>query len=650
MQNTAINLEQAAPESPVAGGGFKNWFLEGMKPGDDQVHHQDDWWRVMCLTGVDYFSTLGYQPGIAFLAAGILSPIATLILVLVTIFGALPTYCIVARESPNGQGSVAMLEKMLPGWQGKTLVLFLLGFAATAFIITITLSAADATAHIVENPLLTPLGWHNHRVEVTLVLLTLLGALFLKGFKEAIGLSFFIVCAYLGLSAVILANGLFTIACHPNLITGWSASLFKEYQSPFMMLGISTLLFPKLALGLSGFETGVAVMPLVKGDPTDTPEDPAGRVRNARYLLITAGLIMSVYLVISSVVTTWLIPAPLFEVGGAANGRALAYLAHTQLGPIFGTCYDVSTILILWFAGASAIAGLLSLVPKYLPRYGMAPSWSAAIRPLVVFFTAAAYGVTILFKADVDAQAAAYATGVLVLITSAAVAATMSIWQTAVKWRLYFVVVTAIFVYTAFDNMAERPEGVQIALFFIVSILVASIVSRALRSTELRVDKIIWDERSKQFIQSALSECWGVIRILPHRSGMRDLKQKEELARNIHSIQNDEGNFIFLEVALSDASDFSSECLSVEGYEENGYKILRCSSPAVPNAIAAILLDIRSTTGKAPHAYFGWAEGHPLAYTLKYIFLGEGETAMITREIIRSVEPIEHLRPVIHVG
>ena len=647
---TTVEEKQLASEPQQPSGGFMSWFLEGAKPGEAQVQHQDAWWRVMCLTGVDYFSTLGYQPGIAFLAAGALSPLATLILVLVTLFGALPTYCIVAKASPNGQGSVAMLEKMLPGWQGKTLVLFLLGFAATAFIITITLSAADATAHIVENPLVAPLGWQNHRVEVTTVLLALLGGLFLKGFREAIGVSFFIVVAYLGLSAVILIQAGYHIAFHPELLATWKANLFTEYQSPLTMLGVSALLFPKLALGLSGFETGVAVMPLVKGDATDTPAEPKGRIRNARYLLITAGVIMSVYLVASSIITTLLIPAPLFEIGGEANGRALAYLAHSRLGPIFGTCYDVSTILILWFAGASAIAGLLSLVPKYLPRYGMAPSWSVAIRPLVVFFTAVAFGVTVMFKADVDAQAAAYATGVLVLITSAAVAATIYIWDKAKPWRTFFMIVTAIFIYTAFDNMSERPEGVEIAMFFIAAILLASVLSRFIRSTELRVESVIWDAAGKQFIDQALHSHWGEIRLLPHRSGMLDLRQKEERSRKIHSIQAEEGDFIFLEVDLTDSSDFLNECLSITGHEVGKYKILRCSSPAIPNAIAAILLDIRNSTGKTPHAYFGWAEGHPIMHTLKYIFLGEGETAMVTREILRSVELDDNRRPVIHVG
>ncbi len=640
---------------------FKEWFFEGQVrevegPHEHEGgHHQHPWWKVMCLTGVDYFSTLGYQPGIAFLAAGALSPIATLILILLTLFGALPIYSRVARESPHGEGSISMLEDLLPRWRGKLFVLVLLGFVATDFIITITLSAADATAHIVENPL-APRVLEHHPVLVTLALIAFLGAIFLKGFKEAIWLAVILVAVYLVLNLVIVATGIYEVITHPHVVPDWKNAIMtapRVHGNPMLIIGVSLLLFPKLALGLSGFETGVAVMPLVQGEAGDDPKRPMGRVRNTRRLLLSAALIMSVFLLTSSLVTTMLISPEQFQDAtpttpkGEANGRALAYLAHHYLGNVFGTIYDLSTVLILWFAGASAMAGLLNIVPRYLPRYGMAPNWTRATRPLVVVFTVVAFIVTIIFKADVNAQGGAYATGVLVLMTSAAIAVTLAAWEEGAI-RYAFLLIALIFFYTTVVNIIERPEGIKIASIFIFAIILVSFISRALRSTELRVDGVELNETARAFIEEAKK---GTIRIIANRQDRGDvdeyrLKEKEERWNN-HIPQNDP--ILFFEVRPGDASDFSG-VLKIRGVQVGNYKILRTKSPAVPNAIAAFLLHVRNETGTIPHVYFGWTEGNPMLYVLKFIFFGEGDTAPVTHEILRQAEPDSSRRPAVHVG
>lgn len=486
----------------------------------------------------------------------------------------------------------------------------------------------------------------HHPVPVTLVLLSLLGAIFLRGFKEAIGVAFLIVVTYLGLNAVLLAVTLYDVATHPELLPRWTEALFASHGSPWAMLGVSLLLFPKLALGLSGFETGVAVMPLVRGDLDDDPARPRGRIRNTRRLLLTAALIMSVFLMGSSLVTTLLIPPAAFAKGGEANGRALAYLAHRHLGEVFGTVYDLSTMVILWFAGASAMAALLNLVPRYLPPYGMAPEWARANRPLVLVFTAVIFAVTIFFQADVDAQAGAYATGVLVLMTSASLAVAMANWRG--RWRWVWPLMTAIFVFTTADNIITRPEGIKIASLFIGAIVLTSLMSRAIRSTELRIGRVHLSAKAESFVGEDVPQGVRIIAHRPDRHAVEEYDQKESEAREAHSLDRGEP-ILFLEVVQGDASQFTGD-LDVRAVKVGRHRVLRCTSPAVPNAIAALLLHIRDATGKIPDAYFGWTEGNPISYVLKYLALGEGDTAPVTREVLRKAEKDPRRRPRIHVG
>jgi len=672
----------------------------GPAPGGGPKHHQSFWLWVMCLTGVDYFSTLGYQPSIAVQNAGLLAPFATVVLVLVTLFGALPVYRYVATKSFTGQGSIGMLAGELGGWHGKILVLVLLGFAATGFVITKTLSAADAALHLVENPNFKDAAGHaslTQLIAITMLLLVLLGATFMRGFKEVIGIAVIIVIVYLTLNAVVIGYSLEYLLEHPDLLSDWFARLRSgAWHLPgvhsaagggwLTILLFSLVLFPKLALGLSGFETGVAVLPNVRGDATDTAKSPAGRIRNGRRLLLTAAAIMSVYLLTSSlVVSTVILPheitpvaangdlptdkygKPITEVSKwpkvPAAGRALAFLAHGEgvhgksicpfFGPTFGTIYDISTIIILWFAGASAMVGLLNLVPQYLPKFGMAPEWAKAVRPLVLLFTVINLLVTWAFDANVDAQGGAYATGVLVLMTSACVATVIDIygnrtgaWYRRLSWP--FTTITVIFIYTTVVNEVEKNfRGLLIASVFILTILVTSFWSRIARSRELRFagfkvadpeSRLLWDT-IRDFELSVL---------VPHRPGRRTLAEKEQSIRREHRIPRDL-MVVFVEVELSDASDFVPEPV-IEVHQEQGRYILRITEAAsISHTLAALALEM-AKVGRPPEIHFGWTDQTPWSGTLGFLLFGEGNVPWMVRELLRRAEKDPARRPLIIIA
>ncbi|MCY7411693.1 MAG: amino acid transporter [Salinibacterium sp.] len=629
------------------------WLLRDRVPpsgaesveGNTQTH---SWWKVMCLTGVDYFSTLSYLPGIAVLAAGALSPLATLLIVALTLLGMLPMYRRVAKESPHGQGSVAMLERLLPFWQGKLFVLILLGFVATSWIITITLSSADATVHLLENPFF-PRALSGQAVLITVVLLLTLGGVFLLGFTEAVNVAIPLVVAFLALNGIVITTGMIELFANPIVIGDWIAAITLGGGGWSGILVPALLAFPLLVLGLSGFETGVSMMPLVAAKGATAEERLASRIRNTKRLLTAAAVIMSAFLITSSLVTTILIPNAAFQPGGEANGRALAYLAHGLLGEVFGTAYDISSILILWFAGASAMAGLINIVPRYLPAYGMAPDWSRSVRPVVLVFTTISIILTIGFQASVDAQAGAYATGILAMMVSASFAVTISAYRKHQKVaRVGFTILTLVMGYALVENIIEKPDGIAISMLFIVGIIVISLISRVTRTTELRASRIEFDAKAQEFIEYTVAFD-GKINIIAHkvRRGLKSQFAAKEREQRVFVAAG--ADVIFLEVEIIDPSEFE-EVLHIRGVEINGRRVLRTQSPAAPNAIAAVLLALRDGSGVVPSAFFQWSEGNPIRHLLEYLVLGRGDTAPVVREILREAEHDPKRRPSIHVS
>ena len=625
------------------------WLARGESVGGHagQEITTHPWWKVIWLTGVDYFSTLGYQPGIALLAAGAVAPIATVILVLVTLLGALPVYVQVAGRSYAGQGSIAMLENLLEGWKGKVLVLILLGFAMTDFVITMTLSAADAAKHAVENPLLNHVIG-NHQILFTLAILTVLAAVFLKGFKEAIGIASAAALPYLALNLVVLGRGAWEVMTHPTLLADWRSALVAKGDLSLLIVG-ALLVFPKLALGLSGFETGVSVMPLIDGGKADrgynprTDGAPKGRVANTRKLLVTAALIMSVMLILSSFVTTLLIEPEAYQEGGKASGRAIAFLAHRHLGPAFGTVYDLSTILILGLAGASAMAGLLHLIPRYLPRFGMAPRWAALSRPLVLVLFAVDVVITLIFEADVEAQSGAYATGVLVLILSAAFAATLALWrEQRRRLALYTGFLCLVFAFTLVDNCLGRPDGLIIGSVFTLLLMLVCALSRSLRAVELRIPEGFFADVESWRMGPELRH--KKVHLVPLKSSSAEARRnkKAEIVKN-YLVR---GPFLFLHVNLLDnRSEFSAPLEVTLRKEGDDYVGEIYGAVAIANSIAFVSESIDPIS-----IFLGLTRRELMGQAIRYLLFGEGETGLMVYKILLRYwdwTPEDDVRPLI---
>jgi hypothetical protein len=624
------------------------------QPGAEQTgHHTAPWYATLWLTGVDYFSSLGYAPGLAIAAAGYVAPVATVILVLVTVLAAVPVYRMVARHSSDGEGSIKMIERLTVswgrlGWIGKVIVLVLIGFAMTDFVITITLSAADATHHVLENPLIGPMLPHMP-VLVTAGFIFGLCLVFLWGFREAIGLSVLIAVPYMIMNAVIVGAGFVRLASKPQLLTEWWRKVshfdvnalanelaaispessddihhFSGSGFPMLML-VSLVVFPKLALGMSGFETGVSVMPNVRAKDRDE------RVHNTHLLLGTAAALMCVELLGANFVATLLIPFEAFADGGDANGRALAWLAHDLLGHGFGSVYDLFTVMILWFAGASAMAGLLNILPRYLPRFGMSPTWLERQRPLVLLLTTVCLFVNWWFRADVEAQGSAYATGVLVLMASGAFAVLLAEWAT--PWRrVAFGAILVVFSYVLVVNTYERPDGLKIGGAFILITMGASLWSRYLRASELRIPAMSFDTPESERLWQAAKE-WEDVVLLPIRGASRE-QRVACAARKIQHHATPTSRYVYLHVDLvEDTSRFESTVRVKVTQDGEDLVVEVQDAVAVANAIAyvAIELDVREVV-------IGLLDnGTPFMNAVMYLLFGTGEVGYGVRAIFMRI-------------
>ena len=664
------------------------------------------WWPwVLCLLGLDYFSTLAYQPSLTFEVVGRLGPWATVVVVVVTLFGVLPVYWYVAGRSSAGEGSIGLLEKLVCGWRGKTVVLLLLGFAATDFIMLKTISLADAAAHVIKGEELGWLsglaqwlaqlstncfgprfaGYFSEQLLVTL-LLGILGFVFWfllrRGFnRNVIVVAAPIVILYLTLNGIIIVSGLVHLVDHPLHTDQWFRHIESgnwAFHAPWWsgagwisIVLLCLLSLPNLALGLSGFEMSMIVMPQVDASTLavgakQQMEETKQRIRNTRKVLVFAVLIMSVFLLSAVWVTTLLIPLEELTPGGRAADRALAYLAHggrvtagpdvinPMFGPWFGLLYDLTTVILLCLAGTSVMTALGVLLPQFLFRFGMELKWSHRWGVLLVLFALVNLAVTVWFQASVSAQRGAYATGVLVLITSACLVSYLDqkrAKETGTRWAsvglVWFGIVTGGFVLITVVVLVQAPSGLMIAGAFIGALLIASVIFRAVRANELRTSGVEFKDAQSKLLWDSLRLADFPV-LVPHRPGRHERDAKEKQIRREHNLAQDV-DIVFIEVELDDPSNFTQNLL-VEVFEETNrfvIKVTRCVS--VAHAIAYIALEM-SRDSKPPGVHFGWSELGSLSASWGYLAFGEGNIPWKVRELIAAAEPNIEKRPRVIVG
>ncbi len=664
------------------------------------------WLWVMCLLGLDYFSTLAYQPSITYEVAGRLGPVATALVVLLTLGGALPVYWYMAGRSTQGQGSVGLLVRLVRGWWGKTLMVVLLGFAATDFIMLKTLSLADAAVHVIQNEytpwqqVLADLaqwcretsvphlgqelsGFVTEQLAVTLIL-SALGFIFWfvlrNGFnRNVLVLAVPLIGLYLLLNGLLVGLGIAHLLQAPDILGRW----YEQVQpvdlgssapwwdlGGWTMLGLMCLLFlPDLSLGLSGFEMSMIIMPQVQGRPEEEGSRPRSRIRNTRKVLVLAALVMAVYLLGSVLVTCLLIPAEELRPGGRAVNRALAYLAHggrlgdtgaalhPWCGVLFGSLYDLNTVLVLALAGTSVMTALAVLLPRFLLRFGMELKWTHRWGVLLILFALINLAVTLWFRASVEAQRGAYATGVLVLISCTGLVTVLDLRQRRAQpqekkkpWRLtvgFFALVTAVFVLLTGVVLVRSPAGLLIAAGFTAVILAMSVFSRFVRADELRTLGFQFQDAHAKFLWDSLRLADFPV-LVPHRPGRYERELKEKEIRRDHNL-DPEVDIAFLEVEVDDPSNFLQKLLIEVFQEDHRFVIKATRCVSVAHAIAAIALEM-SKESKPPSLHFGWSELDLMTASWSYFAFGEGNIPWKVRELIHRAEPIPQRRPRVIIG